>query len=185
MLIVLALVVCAVVYGVLRGGSLESVAATTLRSSWLLAAGLVAQVVFAAWRPQWLSGRWALLVLVASNLAMLVFIALNRRLPGLLLADVGLALNLTVILLNGAMPVSAPAAATAGIGGTPGASGLKHELMSSSTALPWLGDVLPVPGVGEVYSVGDLVLAAGIARLAYARTVARSRRPATAPRASG
>jgi hypothetical protein len=169
-LIALLLVGTAVVAGLLRGGSLDALAATNLRRGWLLALGLALQVAAGVWAPPWLDGARALLVLVASNLAIVVFIALNQRMPGLLLADLGLALNLLVIVLNGAMPVSADAASAAGADVASRASGIEHERMTEESALPWLGDVLPVPLAGEVVSIGDVLLAAGLARLVYAGT---------------
>jgi hypothetical protein len=186
-LIALALGAGAAALGVTRGGSLDALGATRLRWAWLLAAGLAAQVAAQLWAPPWLR-PWGLFVVVVSNLAIVVFIAVNRHLPGLLLADLGLVLNLAVIVANGAMPVSAAAARSAGLG-APGPGELRHEVLDEDTALPWLGDVIPEPGLREVLSVGDLLLAAGIAHLVYARTTSsavrdRGRR-AKESRASG
>jgi hypothetical protein len=185
-LIVLVMAVGAAVVAILRGGSLDSLAATVLRWRWLLVAGFGAQIVFDLWSPAWMTPRRALLVVVLSYLAILAFIALNRRLPGVLLADLGLALNLTVIVVNGAMPVSLGAARAAGLPPVPRAAGIKHERLSRSTVLPWLADVVPVPVVGTVISMGDIVLACGIARLVYARTLdGRANDAATQSPASG
>lgn len=183
----LVLAVGALLLGLARGGSLDALAATTLRWTWLVVAGLAVQLAALLWSPPWLVGARALLVLILSNLAILVFIAGNRRMPGLLVADVGLALNLLVIVANGAMPVSLEAARAAGISSSPANAGIKHEPLDRDTALPWLADVIPVPGGREVLSAGDLLLAAGIARLVYARTTTRpqeERRPKASP-ASG
>jgi hypothetical protein len=170
MMIALLLGTAAVVVGLARGGSLESLASTPLRWLGLLFGGLALQVAAALWSPWWLTPQWALLVVVLSNLAILLFIAANRRLPGMLIADLGVALNLLVIVVNGAMPVSAVAARQAGIETVPSPVALKHERMTDATALPWLGDIVPLPVVGEVLSIGDVLLAGGIARLVYART---------------
>jgi hypothetical protein len=161
--------------GVLAGGSLDSLAATKLVASPLLFAGFALQLLFTFWQPSWMTTELSLAVLVSSNLLVGLFVWLNRRLPGILLAGTGLVLNLLVISLNGAMPVSADAARIAG-----GAQGLenadsKHDVLNDDTLLPWLSDVLPVPGVGLVLSVGDVVLVLGIARLTYARTKAGDR----------
>jgi hypothetical protein len=186
MMIALLLGTASVALGLARGGSLETLASTPLRWVGLLFGGLGLQVAAAVWSPPWLTRPWALLVIVLSNLAILLFIAANRRLPGMLLADLGVALNLLVIVVNGAMPVSAIAARQAGIETAPSSVALKHERMTDTTALPWLGDVVPLPVVGEVLSIGDLLLAAGIARLVYARTTAAEdgRAPTPSP-ASG
>ena len=189
MLIVVVLSVLAVLAALSRGGSLEALSTTKMRWAWLLIVGLIVQSGLALWAPSWIEGSVALLVLVLGNLAIVLFIAGNRKLPGMLLADIGVALNLLVIVLNGAMPVSASAARVAGIKGAARAAGISHELMGDETVLPWLADVIPVPYAGEVWSAGDILLATGIARLVYARTASsdtgNGERPSPAPRAFG
>lgn len=160
--------------GVLAGGSLDSLAATKLAALPLLFAGLALQLVFLLWDPSWLTDGLSLVVLISSNLLVLVFIWLNRRLAGILLAGVGLVLNLLVISLNGAMPVSSEAARVAG-GEDFGSADIKHALLNEDTVLPWLADVLPIPRLGFVLSVGDVLLILGIAWLTYARTTAGDR----------
>jgi hypothetical protein len=186
MVIALLLATVGVALGLARGGSLDTLASTPLRWVWLLFGGLGLQVAAAVWSPPWLTRPWALLVIVLSNLSILLFIAANRRMPGMLAADLGVALNLLVIVVNGAMPVSTEAARRAGVDTVSVSVALKHEPMTETTALPWLADVVPLPGVGEVLSIGDLLLAAGIARLVYARTTLAEDGPTPTPsRASG
>lgn len=167
-----------------RGGRLETLADTRLRYAPLLVAGLGLQVLFTAWSPSWLSDRAELAVVLWSNLAVVLFIALNRELPGMPVMALGLALNVFVIASNGAMPVSQRASDLAGIPSAPDAAALKHELMGPETKLPWLGDVIPLPRLGEVLSVGDVVLIAGTIRLIYARMTAKEE-SLRAPEASG
>ncbi len=90
-------------------------------------------------------------------------------------AILGLALNATVIVANdGHMPVSAAAMrAVRGVGtvreiATERLFNNTH-LASASTRLGVLSDVIPVriAGVGNVYSVGDVLLASGLAILLY------------------
>ena len=175
MLIVLLVGAAAALVGLTRGGSLEALAETRLRAPWLLVLGLLVQAGSALWSPSGLRGPGTLFVVLLGNLAILVFIARNRTMPGMLLADVGVALNLVVIALNGAMPVSPDAARAAGIERSRAISGFSHEPMTGDTALPWLGDVLPLPYLREVWSPGDVLLAAGIARLIYRRTLSSER----------
>jgi hypothetical protein len=61
-------------------------------------------------------------------------------------------LNAVPILLNGAMPYSASAERFA--------DGLKGVRIDDHTALPMLGDIIPLPA-GKFMSVGDVVLAIG------------------------
>lgn len=170
MQIALVVAVVAVVAGLLRGGSLERVANTRFRAAPLLIAGLGLQIVFGLWSPEWMTDALGLGVLIGSNMLVLSFLVVNRTLPGLVVAAVGLVLNLAVISSNGAMPVSAEAAKAVGAGELEISEGtLKHEVADDDTRLAFLGDVIPIPVVG-ILSVGDLVLAAGLARLAYSQT---------------
>ena len=183
----LALVVAigAVVLGLRNGGSLHALASTSFRAPLLLFAGLVLQVILDVWEPSWLSVGLALALLLASNALVASFIAVNQKLPGMLLVAVGLALNVIVITSNGAMPVSPEAARRSGASTSVEGAGAKHEVMDEDTVLPWLGDVIPVPGVGLVLSVGDVVLAAGMSRLVYVRTVSGRRQGRASRTASG
>jgi uncharacterized protein DUF5317 len=168
--------VIAVVLGLARGGSMAGLAATRLQWMPVLFGGLAIQVVIGVWSPDWLTDNGELAILVASNALVAVFIAANRRLPGILLAGLGLALNLLVITANGAMPVSDSAAEMAGIEGVPVDAGLfKHEHLDDDTILPWIGDVIGIPVAKEVVSLGDVVLALGIARLIYYQTTSNRR----------
>jgi len=167
---VLIVAVLAALYGLVRGGSLDSLAATHFRFLWLLFAGLLVQLVFDLWVPHWLSETQGLLVLLGTNVVVAGFLALNSQLPGMLIAAAGLVLNVLVISVNGAMPVSIDAAEVAGFTGPLPAWGIKHEALTDATVLPWMADVIPIPGLRKLLSVGDLVLAAGIGRLVYKRT---------------
>jgi hypothetical protein len=175
MLLVAAAAAGAALLARVRGGTLEALAATRFRWSGLVFEGLLIQVVFAVWNPPGLTRTDSLWLLVLSNVAIAGFILANSKLPGMLLAGLGLTMNITVILLNGAMPVSSDAASASGLSPPAEGTAFKHERMDSDTRLPWLGDVVPVPLVGEVWSPGDVVLAAGIARLVYAQMLIRRR----------
>ena len=85
--------------------------------------------------------------------------ARNWRIAGAVLIALGSAMNAVVILLNGGMPFDAEAAASVG------AQALQtdslHHHISPATKFPWLADVIPVAPFRAVYSVGDVVIAAG------------------------
>lgn len=182
MLLPLIAAVLAAVAGRLRGGSLESLAGTPFRWPLLLWAGLVLQITFDVWDPDWLGSTGGLIVILATNVLVAGFLAVNWHLPGMVLAAVGTLLNVLVIAANGAMPVSLPAAENAGIRFRE--MGIKHEILDAGTRLPWLADVIPVPGLGVLISVGDVVLAMGLAWLVYRRTLA-GRAAASGSPASG
>ena len=167
--------VIAVLVGVvarLRGGSVNDLAETTFRWTPVLVGGLVLQIVFIYWEPDWLGEAGGLAVVLASNAAVAVWLFANKALPGLTLAGAGMALNVLVIAVNGAMPVLERSARTAGVTRSLEDASFKHEPLDDGTALPWLGDAIPVPPFKEVLSVGDVVLALGLARVVDARMMA-------------
>lgn len=175
MFIALGLAMLVAIVGLLRGGSLESLARTQFRLPEILFAGLAVQIVLDIWEPQWLSEAATLAVLIGSYCLVIVFLILNRRLPGLALAAAGLAMNMLVIGLNGAMPVSVTAAELAGAEGELVAATVKHERLDDDTSLAPLADVIPLPGLKQVISIGDVFLALGLAWLVHERVTANKR----------
>lgn len=170
------LVVLMVVFALLRGGSLESLANTRFRMPWLLFAGLGVQLAADLSAPAWLEGAGGVAVIIATNLAVATFLFLNRSYAGTGLAAIGLLLNVLVISANGAMPVNPRAVRDADITESIEDASIKHEIMDEDTVLPWLGDTIGIPYIRELLSLGDVVLALGIARLVYSRmTVEGSR----------
>lgn len=160
MALILATVAGSVVAGRLRGGRLRNLGHARLRHAWLVFVAVAIHVLL------YLVARGAgvvLPLLALSHLTLLAFVWLNRMLPGMLLVFVGLVLNAAVILTNGAMPVDRDALlAVSGDSGalqvTPG----KHRLLDGGHRLPWLADVIALPLLRQVVSVGDVVLAAGV-----------------------
>ena len=169
---IVTVLLAAIVAGiaVMRGGSLERLSETKFRWPWLIALGLGAQIGLEVWSPAWLDDGVGLAVLLGSNALVALFLAVNIRLPGMALAAIGMTLNVIVIAANGAMPVSQRALDKAGYEGDVGEFDRKHELLDDSTKLPWLADVIPLPYLRTIISLGDVVLAIGIAQLVYSRT---------------
>ncbi|MGH2807124.1 MAG: DUF5317 domain-containing protein [Actinomycetota bacterium] len=184
MTFVLLVLVVAAIVALVRGGTFHELARTNFRWSPLLLAALVAQLVFDYWDPEWLSEGGGLAVILITNAAVAVFLARNWNLPGMGLAAAGMVLNVVVIAANGAMPVSLRAAELAGLQGPPREPGLKHEILTDDTVLPFLADVIPLPVLERLISIGDVVLAAGIGWLVYSRMMAGRAKEAT-PEASG
>jgi hypothetical protein len=87
-----------------------------------------------------------------------VFAAANWRLPGAPLVALGSLLNLTVILVNGAMPVDVEMLGAAG--GRLREDAI-HEPLSDGSVLPILADIIIVPFVRAAYSIGDVFIAIG------------------------
>jgi hypothetical protein len=82
----------------------------------------------------------------------------NRALPGAWLVGLGATLNSLVTFANGGMPVDPSAIAVSGK--APPSDGL-HIILGPDTRLPFLADVLLIPVINNIYSVGDVVLAVG------------------------
>jgi hypothetical protein len=147
-LLAFVLLLAGVVVGVLRGGSLENVNRVRFRLPWLVFLGLALQIgaeAAASRFPGIQRGVAGPLILAISYAFVGTFVVLNFRFPGAPLIGLGLLLNLSVILANGAMPVSLWAVKVSG----------------SHAGLGFLGDIIPVPPLGIV-SVGDVVLGAGV-----------------------
>ncbi len=151
----------AVAVGYLRGGRLSRIA-EVVGWSWLLLVGLALQMAVeaAASRGQ-LPSLLGTGLLLTSQLLVGVWALLNRYLPGMPLILLGLLLNTIVLAANGAMPVAPEAIAAVGLPGMEPVPG-KHELMTDDTRFGYLADVVPLPPLRTIVSVGDIVLGAGI-----------------------
>lgn len=149
-----------------RGGNLDNLARLHPRYLWLFFLPLGLQMV--AFSPIGSSPEFGLtlvkLVYLASMAIAALALALNWRLPGLIWVAVGLMSNFIVIASNGGlMPVSADARQFSGMPPLTGPN-LNVLPMTPETALPWLGDILPLPSwmpLANVYSVGDVLITIG------------------------
>lgn len=174
----LTVVLLAVLVSYLRGGRLRRIADARLRLPWLLFAGLALQigVDLAAGRELLADASPAgLSLLIVSQVLVVIWLVLNRHLPGVVLVAIGLALNAAVIAANGAMPVDPDAMQALGLGPLEVPPG-KHTLLTEATRLPWLADIFPLPPLRSIISVGDVVIAAGLLPLTHALMTWRTER---------
>lgn len=177
MTLVLVVMLGAMVVGTFRGGSLRRLAMLRLPQTWLvLAAGVLAGIGQYGGRLG-LPGQATYVVCTALSAGLAcTFVFANRHVVGVPLIAAGFFLNAAVIIANGAMPVSQSAADFAGVDTTAAANGsdAKHELATGGTRLMPLADVIPLrmpeplDFASNVYSFGDVVLAAGIGLLVMA-----------------
>ena len=158
MLLLVAIVV-AVALVPLVGGDLRALATLRFRVPGLVAAALVLQILVITVFP----GPRTTLRLAAylSSYALaVVFLFLNRRIPGLWLIGTGALLNLLAIGANaGVMPATRDALATAGV--VPPGEVFANAAYVEHARLWFLGDVFAVPSswpVSNVFSVGDVIL---------------------------
>lgn len=166
MLVVTCVLAGAVVAGWAAGGRLRNLGQVHLRLVWLVFTAVGLQLALAA--VSFTGGPvqdWSRLLLTGSHVALVGFVWANRALPGMLLVVCGFGLNAAVIVVNGAMPVAREALVAAGGAGHvhPG----KHRLLEPGDHLATLADVIPVPPLSTVASLGDLVLAAGVTVLVF------------------
>lgn len=156
-------VLAGVVVGFVTGGRLERLAAIRFRFSRVVVAALLFQLALFSPLGDRLDPTVARVAYVASTGVVGVVVLANLRLPGVVLVALGAALNLAAILANGgSMPASPAALATAGIaiGGNTNSVVLEHP------ALEPLTDVFALPAwvpLANVFSVGDVLIGAGIA----------------------
>ena len=175
MVLVIVTVVLGTAVGYLGGGRLRRLADVDLSRVWLLVVAFGAQVLLNGLTAAGVrTGAAGTALLVASQAALVGFVWANRVLPGMLLVAVGFGLNALVIVANGAMPVSRDAIAALTSEPVEIAVG-KHRLLEAGDPLPWLADVIPVPVLRQVVSIGDVVLALGVAVLVAALMLPRGR----------
>jgi len=158
--VLISAVVAGIGLGVAFGGDLRHFGTLVLRWWPLLGAAILVRLAgpFVPFAP--------LPLYLGSFAAILVVVAGNLRLPGMPLIGVGVALNLAVVALNGGMPVDPAAVATAG---SSGPHDPLHLALTAGTRLPALADVIPLGIVRNVYSLGDLAIAAGGFWVPFAR----------------
>lgn len=149
--------VISIVVGFIRGGKLRNLTEIRVTMWWLLPLGFI--VLAASSLVHFGNHEVAVAMILGSYLPLLLFVWLNRDLTGIWIAGMGILMNFTVISLNGGMPVLAEAALIAGSGGEL-LLDAKHVLLTESTRLPFLADIIPLPGA--VLSLGDVFLVIGV-----------------------
>jgi DHA3 family macrolide efflux protein-like MFS transporter len=182
-------IVLGVVFGLLAGGHISNLLSAQLRFGALIIGGLVLRFA-----TQWLIDQGVELadqlrvVLYTISFGLLVVaLWLNRSQPGLLVAAVGIGANGVAVLLNGGyMPVYLPAAELVGFSQA-NLSPTFHVLLPQALGLDFLlaggplGDIIPIaiPFLANVISVGDLLLAAGVAWFLFSSIARGSADPDT------
>ena len=160
MLLVIGAVLC-VLSVPLAGGRLGRLADLDIRAVWtvLLAAAIQVMVTSLVRDANYAVN----LALHAASYGLVIwFLVANRRLTGMPLLSLGVALNTIAIAANGGvMPATRSALRIAGIDTS---GGYSNSAAVAHPKLQLLGDVIPVPGpwpIGNVLSVGDLLIFAG------------------------
>jgi len=177
--------VAGIVLGIIAGGKLTNLAAVKLRLVQALFLGLFMRyaVQYAIENGNDIASGLRLPLFLAGFLLLLAGLWANRNLPGMAIAFVGILLNAVAITTNaGYMPVWEPSIAAAGlpvdviasafhrIVGVTSTGGIPGDFLAAAGPL---GDIIPipVPGLRNVASVGDIFLAAGLAFFLFATTL--------------
>src|SRR3954453_6594891 len=179
---IIALVYLAVLASVpLAGGRLTALADLPLRRSGLALAAIVIQIVVISLLP---GGAHAIHTTLhtASYVLLGAFAFANRRVAGLPIAAFGGALNFAAIAANGGV-MPADKDAIASLAHTTAQGDFANSQVLDHPRLQFLGDVFATPAswpLHNVFSIGALVLVAGVAVLAHpacgSRLAPRSRR---------
>jgi hypothetical protein len=172
----------------LAGGRIDRLAEVHLSLVWLAALGLALQVAIVSVAPGGAASAHSAAHVVSYVLVGAMLVA-NRHVPWLWLIALGGVLNFACIAANGGvMPASDWARTAAGM--APAAEGFVNSGVLPHAHLLVLGDVLPFPAPWSpnVFSVGDIVIAAGAFLCLHALTgsaVAGGRRRSTLEAATG
>lgn len=163
MIILYACLVLAAVHALLPGSDLRRLADVRLRGTWLVWLALAVQVLVISVLPD--GGRASSAAHLASYVLAGAFAVANLRSAGTWLVGAGGSSNLVAIAANGGtMPASA--AALEASGWQADAGRFANSAVLEQPRLAALGDVFVTPSwspVQSVFSIGDVVIVAGVA----------------------
>ena len=161
-MLVLVATILALASPVLLGGHLSRLAYVKLRYWWLLFGALISQILIIEVFPD-ANETLLNVVHLATYVIAGVFVAVNWRIPGLVIIALGGAANgITIAINGGTLPASRPALKMAGI--EVGPDEFVNSGVLENPKLSWLGDIFvwpePMP-FSNVYSIGDMLIVIG------------------------
>lgn len=163
-------ILISLIVGFLRKGSLRGIAELKLKAGLIFPFLLIIQLVIYSFQNKFefltfISGYLFIIIYMIG----LYFLWLNRHHHGFLLIIAGVFMNFLVMSLNGGrMPVSEVAAMVLDpyyIDALKSGVYAKHTLLTESTKLSFLGDVIPMTSPypkSRVISIGDLFMSIGV-----------------------
>ena len=168
MLFIPIIIGISLIVGYLRGGSIKNFSNVEFKNPIFIFIGFLIQVIiFSSWFQSSNFKNYTGILFIISYLVVLITISSNFHLKSIRVIGLGFFLNFLVILFNyGYMPVSIKALQSVG-------AHTKIELlktytrfnncvlMSKSTNLNFLGDIIPIPVLNQVISIGDIFILLG------------------------
>lgn len=182
----LAIVFTAIVIALVRGGSLSNFATLEIRFMWIAFGAFALQLaLFNPFNAATVPPSFAPWIYIFSMSALLIWVVVNRQLPGMLLIGIGMLMNTVAITANGGyMPVGLEQARFAGklANYTAASEAIANNsivLPRDQTQLWFLTDILALPAgvpLANVFSFGDVLLFLGIGILCYVTMCRRNTR---------
>jgi hypothetical protein len=160
----------AVVVVIATKGSFSRLGGLHFRMLWLLFLGLAIQIGLEVVDvPKDRIEDVGIAILLLSYGAILGFCTVNRKVKGMILIAIGVALNVLVIALNQGMPTKDDVHERNGHDvHVPIEQTVKHRPQEDDDLLGFLGDVITVPGFpNQQFSIGDIVMGLGIVDLCF------------------
>ena len=172
--------VVGVVFALLLGGKPSRLLALELRWGWTVFASLGTQLVLFMAAGDGLPARFETPLHLASYALLLLFAAANARTFALAPLFAGMTMNAIAIAANGGkMPVSASAWHAAGL-----SASAHSNVRVGGGRLDLLGDVFALPSgfpLANVFSIGDLLIGAGMAAFIVSASTATGSEPLLVP----
>jgi hypothetical protein len=154
----------------LTKGSFHRLSQLHFRYLWVLLIALIVQIVLELVDfPKDRIEDLGVAILLGSYVMIFVFCWINRKVKGLSLIAVGIACNVLVISLNLGMPTTKERHTVDGrVVYVPIEQTVKHRPEDDDTLLPFLGDVMTLPGSPNTpFSIGDIIIGLGIVDLCF------------------
>jgi hypothetical protein len=163
-------IIISFIVGLFRKGNLRAFSQLNLKWGWVFPLLLIVQLtVFTLQNNSEFLGQLSGSIYILVYIIGLLFLFLNRKNPGFILIFIGVFLNFLVMVVNGGrMPVSVESAAVLDPGYIEALKEslyAKHTMLTSTTHLGFLGDVIPISDPyprTQIISIGDIIMNFGI-----------------------
>lgn len=163
-------IILSVIVGYLRKGNLKALGTLKLKFGLVFPLLLLVQVaVFSLQNEIPVLGKASGYIFMLVYIAGMFFLAMNWHYKGFIIILIGVFLNFLVMAVNGGrMPVSMEAAVILDPGYIEAIKGelyAKHAVLTSSSNLGFLGDIIPLTDPypkNQVISIGDVLMNIGV-----------------------